>query len=153
MACESWGDDPTIGGRKIEGMKIIVMGCGRVGSRLANTLDAEGHQVTVIDRNVASFRRLREGFTGTTVLGTGIDEDVLRRAGVEDADVFVATTEGDNRNLMSAQIAQRVFNVPMVIARTYDPGRSEIYEKLGLKTYCPTLVGARLLHEMILGKE
>ena len=138
--------------REEEGMKIIVMGCGRVGGRLANMLDSEGHEVTVIDRNAASFRRLREGFSGTTVLGTGIDEDVLRRAGAEEADVFVATTEGDNRNLMSAQIAQKVFNVPTVIARTYDPGRSEIYEKLGLKTYCPTLVGARLLHEMILGK-
>ncbi|MCL4370077.1 MAG: TrkA family potassium uptake protein [Chloroflexi bacterium] len=133
-------------------MKIIVMGCGRVGSRLANVLDSEGHEVTVVDRNSASFKRLRADFGGKTVLGTGIDEDVLRRAGVEHADVFVATTEGDNRNIMSAQIAQKVFNVPMVIARTYDPGRSEIYEKLGLKTYCPTLVGARLLHEMILGK-
>ncbi|HEX2924057.1 MAG TPA: TrkA family potassium uptake protein [Chloroflexota bacterium] len=134
-------------------MKIIVMGCGRVGSRLANVLDSEGHEVVVVDRNQQSFRRLKEDFGGRTVLGTGIDEDVLVRAGVEGADVFVATTEGDNRNLMSAQIAQKVFNVPMVIARTYDPGRSEIYEKLGLKTYCPTLVGARLLHEMILGKE
>ncbi len=134
-------------------MKVIVMGCGRVGSRLANELDSEGHQVTVIDRNSASFRRLRPEFGGKTVLGTGIDEDVLRRGGVEHADVFVATTEGDNRNIMSAQIAQKVFNVPIVIARTYDPGRAEIYEKLGLKTYCPTLVGARLLHEMILGKK
>jgi trk system potassium uptake protein len=134
-------------------MKIIIMGCGRVGSRLANVLDSEGHEVVVVDRNQQSFRRLKEDFGGRTVLGTGIDEDVLVRAGVEGADIFVATTEGDNRNLMSAQIAQNVFKVPMVIARTYDPGRSEIYEKMGLKTYCPTLVGARLLHEMILGKE
>jgi len=124
-----------------------------VGSRLANVLDSEGHEVTVVDRNQQSFRRLREDFGGRTVLGTGIDEDVLVRAGIEGADVFVATTEGDNRNLMAAQLAQKVFDVPTVIARTYDPGRSEIYEKLGLKTYCPTLVGARLLHEMILGKE
>ncbi len=124
-----------------------------MGSRLANVLDSEGHEVTVVDRNQQSFRRLREDFGGRTVLGTGIDEDVLVRAGVEGADVFVATTEGDNRNLMAAQLAQKVFDVPTVIARTYDPGRSEIYEKLGLKTYCPTLVGARLLHEMILGKE
>lgn len=124
-----------------------------MGSRLANVLDSEGHEVTVVDRNQQSFRRLREDFGGRTVLGTGIDEDVLVRAGIEGADVFVATTEGDNRNLMAAQLAQKVFDVPTVIARTYDPGRSEIYEKLGLKTYCPTLVGARLLHEMILGKE
>lgn len=134
-------------------MKIIVMGCGRVGSRLANVLDSEGHEVVVVDRNQQSFRRLSEDFGGRTVLGTGIDEDVLVQAGVEGADVFVATTEGDNRNLMSAQIAQKVFNVPIVIARTYDPGRSDVYEKMGLKTYCPTLIGARLLHEMILGKD
>lgn len=134
-------------------MKVIIMGCGRVGSRLANTLDSEGHEVTVVDTNARSFRRLREGFGGTTVLGTGIDEDVLVRAGVEGADVFVATTEGDNRNIMAAQVARRVFQVPMVIARIYDPGRAEVFGKLGLKTYCPTLVGAQLLHEMISGVE
>jgi len=129
------------------------MGCGRVGSRLANVLDSEGHEVTVVDTNSRSFRRLQEGFRGTTILGTGIDEDVLRRAGIENADVFVATTQGDNRNIMAAQVAQRIFNVPTVIARMYDPGRSEIYEKLGVRTYCPTLVGARILHEMVVGKK
>lgn len=123
-----------------------------MGSRLANVLDSEGHEVTVIDTNTRSFRRIREDFRGTTVLGTGIDEDVLREAGIERADVFVATTEGDNRNLMAAQVAQRVFNVPTVIARTYDIGRSEVFQKLGVNTYCPTLIGAHLLHEMILGK-
>lgn len=86
-------------------------------------------------------------------MGTGIDEDVLIRGGIENADVFVATTEGDNRNIMAAQVAQKVFNVPTVIARMYDVGRSEVFEKLGVKTYCPTLAGARLLHEMILGNE
>lgn len=133
-------------------VKVIIMGCGRVGSRLANTLDTEGHEVTVVDLNSRSFRRLKEGFGGRTVLGTGIDEDVLRQAGADTADAFIATTEGDNRNLMAAQVAQKVFNVPTVIARTYDVGRSEVFEKLGIKTYCPTLVGARILHEMILGK-
>jgi trk system potassium uptake protein TrkA len=134
-------------------MKVIIMGCGRVGSRLANTLDAEGHEVTVVDTNTRSFRRLAETFGGTTVLGTGIDEDILVRAGIEGADVFVATTQGDNRNIMASQIAQTVFNVPTCIARLYDVGRSEVFEKMGLKTYCPTLVGARLLHDMIAGKE
>lgn len=133
-------------------MKIIIMGCGRVGSRLANLLDAEGHDVVVVDLKTRAFRRLRDGFRGRTVLGTGIDEDILRGAGAEDADVLVATTEGDNRNIMAAQVAQKVFDVPMVIARTYDVGRSEVFEKLGIKTYCPTLVGAQILHEMILGK-
>lgn len=134
-------------------MKVIIMGCGRVGSRLASVLDAEGHEVTVVDTNSRSFRRLQEGFGGTTVLGTGIDEDVLVRAGIEAADVFVATTQGDNRNIMAAQVAQTVFNVPMVIARIYDVGRSEIYEKLGVRTYCPTLVGTQVLREMILGEQ
>ncbi|MGI5835843.1 MAG: NAD-binding protein [Chloroflexota bacterium] len=133
-------------------MKIIIMGCGRVGSRLANLLDSEGHDVTVVDLKARSFRRLRDGFKGRTVLGTGIDEDVLKEAGADDADVFVATTEGDNRNIMAAQVAQKVFDVPMVVARTYDVGRSEVFEKLGIKTYCPTLVGAQILHEMILGE-
>jgi trk system potassium uptake protein TrkA len=134
-------------------MKVIVMGCGRVGSRLAAMLDSEGHDVTVVDTNARSFRRLPKSFNGTTILGTGIDNDVLIKAGVEKTDVFVATTEGDNRNIMAAQVAQKVFNVPTVIARMYDVGRAEIYEKLGVKTYCPTLIGARLLHEMIQGKE
>ena len=134
-------------------MKVIIMGCGRVGSRLATMLDSEGHDVTVVDTNTRSFRRLPSSFNGSTVLGTGIDADVLAKAGVEKADVFVATTEGDNRNVMAAQVAQKIFNVPTVIARMYDVGRAEIFAKLGVKTYCPTLAGARLLHDMILGKE
>jgi len=133
-------------------MRVIIMGCGRVGSRLANVLDAEGHDVTVVDVKARSFRRLRENFGGRTVLGTGIDEDILREAGAEQADAFIATTEGDNRNIMAAQVAQKVFNVPTVIARIYDVGRSEVFEKLGIKTYCPTLLGAQILHQMILGK-
>jgi trk system potassium uptake protein TrkA len=131
-------------------MKVVLMGCGRVGSRLATMLDAEGHDVTVIDTNSRAFRRLPGSFKGTTVLGTGIDEEVLVRGGIESADVFVATTEGDNRNIMAAQVAQKVFNVPTVIARMYDVGRAEVFEKLGVKTYCPTLLGARLLHDMVL---
>ncbi|HEX9016323.1 MAG TPA: NAD-binding protein, partial [Chloroflexota bacterium] len=92
-------------------MNIIIMGCGRVGSRLATMLDSEGHDVTVIDTSARSFRRLPASFKGATVLGTGIDSDVLVKAGVERADVFVATTEGDNRNVMAAQVALKMFNV------------------------------------------
>ncbi len=116
-------------------------------------LDSEGHDVTVIDTNARSFRRLHSSFKGATVLGTGIDTDVLSRGGIEKADVFVATTEGDNRNAMAAQVAQKVFHVPTVIARMYDVGRAEIFAKLGIKTYCPTLAGARLIHDMIAGNE
>ncbi len=134
-------------------MKVIIMGCGRVGSRLATMLDNEGHDVTVVDTQARSFRRLPSSFKGTTILGTGIDTDVLAKAGADKADVFVATTEGDNRNVMAAQVAQKVFNVPTVIARMYDVGRAEVFAKLGIKTYSPTLAGARLLYEMIEGKE
>ena len=130
-------------------MRVVIMGCGRVGGRLARLLAEEEHQVTVIDNDSRAFRRLGEGFSGETVLGTGIDEDVLIRAGIEQADVFVAATEGDNRNIMAAQIAQKLFQVPRVVARIYDPGRSAVYRDLGIKTYCPTLVGAQLLRDLI----
>lgn len=134
-------------------MKVVIMGCGRVGSRLAMLLDSEGHQVTVIDTTSRAFRRLGSDFKGTTILGTGIDEDVLRRGGTDSADIFVATTEGDNRNLMAAQVAQKVFNVPVVVARTYDVGRAKVFAELGVRTYCPTLLGAQYLHDLILGEQ
>ena len=125
------------------------MGCGRVGSGLARVLDGAGHDVTVIDTTRDSFRRLGDEFRGSLVLGTGIDEHVLARAGVEGADAFVATTEGDNRNLMAAQVAQQVFHVPVVIARTYDVGRAELFRKLGVRTFCPTLTGVETLEKML----
>ncbi|CAA9581191.1 MAG: TrkA-like protein, partial [uncultured Thermomicrobiales bacterium] len=96
-------------------MKVVIVGCGRVGSRLATQLDREGHTVNVVDTDQGSFSRLPEDFGGATVLGTGIDEDVLRSAGIEDADAFVAVTEGDNRNIMAAQVAREVFGVPKVV--------------------------------------
>lgn len=120
-------------------MKVVIMGCGRVGSRLATRLDREGHTVNVVDTDQGSFSRLPEDFGGATVLGTGIDEDVLRSAGIEDADAFVAVTEGDNRNIMAAQVAREVFGVPEVVTRIYDPAREEIYRGLGLDTICPTV--------------
>ena len=104
-------------------MKVIIVGCGRVGARLAKQLDAEGHQVTVVDQLVSAFNRLGRDFGGNMIVGNCIDEAVLRRAGVEKADCFVSVTNGDNRNLMAAQIAQRFFKVPRVITRLYDPIR------------------------------
>ena len=121
-------------------MKIVIMGCGRVGSRLAALLDREGHIVSVIDTNPRQFKRLGEGFSGNTVIGTGIDEDVLRAAGIEGADAFVAVTEGDNRNIMASQVAKEVFGVPEIITRIYDPVRNKIYRSLGLDTVCPTII-------------
>ena len=121
-------------------MKIVIMGCGRVGSRLAAQLDREGHAVSVIDVNPRQFKRLGENFSGNTIIGTGIDEDVLRAAGIDGADAFIAVTEGDNRNIMASQVAKEIFGVPEVITRIYDPVRNKIYRGLGLDTVCPTLI-------------
>ncbi|HOR00796.1 MAG TPA: TrkA family potassium uptake protein [Anaerolineae bacterium] len=130
-------------------MRIVIMGCGRTGAYLAKTLAGEGHQVTVIDRTSAAFKRLGDDFTGELVMGTGIDEDVLHRAGIEHADVFVAVTDGDNTNVMAAQVARQIFGVRRVICRVYDPLREEIYRNLGLETICPTLLGASRIQEIL----
>lgn len=130
-------------------MKIIIMGCGRVGARLASLLDEDGHEVTVLDIDTYSFRRLPSSFGGTALFGNGIDEEALKRAGIEDADVFVALTQGDNRNVMSCQIAKYIFHVPRVVCRIYDPLREEMYSALGLETLSPTKIFAQLLREKI----
>ena len=132
-------------------MRIVILGCGRVGAYLAKELVAKGHRVTVIDQNSAAFKRLGSDFAGDLVVGTGIDEDVLRRAGIEGAQAFVAVTNGDNTNVMAAQVAKKIFNVPRVICRIYDPLREEIYRSLGLETICPTLLGARRIQEILAG--
>jgi trk system potassium uptake protein TrkA len=137
-------------------MKILIMGCGRVGARLASLLDEDGHQVTILDIDTYSFRRLPPSFGGTALYGNGIDEEVLRKAGIEDVDIFVALTQGDNRNVMSCQIAKHIFNVPRVVCRIYDPLREEMYSALGLETISPTKVFSQLLGEKIeapVGKE
>ena len=126
------------------------MGCGRVGSRLAATLDQEGHEVTVLDVNTYQFTRfLPESFGGRKITGNGIDEDVLRRAGIEEADAFVAVTQGDNRNVMASQIAKHIFGVSRVVCRIYDPIREQMYHDLGLRTISPTKVGAQLIKEAL----
>ena len=126
------------------------MGCGRVGARLAKALDDDGHDVTVLDLNAYQFTRfLPETFGGKKITGNGVDEDVLRRAGIEQADAFVAATQGDNRNVMAAQVAKHVFGVPRVVCRIYDPIREEMYRDLGLRTISPTKVGASLLLEAL----
>ncbi len=130
-------------------MKVIILGCGRVGARLATQLDASGEDVTIIDRNQDSFARLGADYSGSMVLGTGIDEDVLRKAGIQNADAFIAVTNGDNTNAMAAQIAKQIFQVPRVIARLYDPIRVETYQTLGLETVSPTNMGVQRIMEMI----
>jgi len=131
-------------------VKIIIMGCGRVGAQLASLLDAEGHQVTVLDIDAHSFRRLPPSFGGTALVGDGTDEEMLRKAGITEADAFVAVTQGDNRNVMGAQIAKNIFNVPRVICRIYDPLRKDVYEALGLEAVSPTTVFAQLLRDKLL---
>lgn len=129
--------------------KVIIMGCGRVGAQLAQLLDADGHKVTVLDIDAHSFRRLPPKFGGTALLGNGIDVEALKKAGIEKADVFVALTQGDNRNVMAAQIAKRIFEVPRVICRIYDPLRQELYDTLGLEAFSPTTIFAQLIREKI----
>ena len=130
-------------------MKVIIMGCGRVGARLAGLLDTDGHAVTVLDTDTYSFRRLPSQFGGTALIGNGIDEEALKRTGIEEADAFIAVTQGDNRNVMAAQIAKHIFNVPRVICRIYDPLRQELYSTLGLETISPTTVFAQILREKL----
>ncbi len=130
-------------------MKFVILGCGRVGAKLAEMLDAEGHDVTVIDANTDAFRRLGPEFRGTVVVGTGVDEDVLRRAGIETATGFAAVTNDDNDNIMASQIAKLVFKVPKVTTRIYDPLREDVYRSLGLKTISPIKIGAQRLKEAL----
>jgi trk system potassium uptake protein TrkA len=113
---------------------IVIMGCGRVGSSLARSLEKRGHSVAVIDIDVDAFRRLGPDFTGRTVKGVGFDREVLVEAGIESADGFAAVSSGDNSNILSARVVRETFDVSNVVARIYDPGRAEVYERLGIPT-------------------
>jgi Trk K+ transport system NAD-binding subunit len=119
-------------------MKIVIVGCGRVGSTLAENLDADGHEVIIFDIRTSAFDRLPETFKGVAVRGDGTDAEVLRRAGVPGADIFLSLTEGDNRNIMAAQVAIESFSVPQVIAKINDPVRAATYSELGVVTLCRT---------------
>ncbi|GAB2920220.1 TrkA family potassium uptake protein [Micromonospora polyrhachis] len=115
-------------------MHIVIMGCGRVGSTLAHSLESRGHTVAVIDQDADSFRRLGADFGGLTVTGIGFDGEVLRQAGIERADAFAAVSSGDNSNIISARLARETFGVPRVVARIYDQRRAQVYERLGIPT-------------------
>ena len=129
-------------------MKIVIMGCGRVGSQLATKLDEENHDVTILDLNTYQFQRfLPETFGGRKITGNGVDQDVLTRAGIEEADAFVALTQGDNRNITASQIAKHIFNVSRVVCRIKDPIREEMYNDLGLRTVSPTSIGTKMVLE------
>ncbi|NUU20159.1 MAG: TrkA family potassium uptake protein [Streptomycetaceae bacterium] len=115
-------------------MHIVIMGCGRVGSTLAQTLEELGHSVAVVDRDATSFRRLGAHFSGRRVTGVGFDQDTLRAAGIEEAGAFAAVSSGDNSNIIAARVARETFGVENVVARIYDPRRAEVYQRLGIPT-------------------
>lgn len=135
-------------------MNVVVMGCGRVGARVASMLDLNGHRVSIIDLHSTSFQRLPRDFGGDTVIGTGIDEDVLLVANIDTADTFIALSENDNRNIMAAQVARRMFDVPHVIIRIYDPVREDTYRRMGYATICPTTtISALVLDQVSAGNQ
>ncbi len=130
-------------------MNAVVVGCGRVGSQLATMLSVEGHNVTVIDRDDSAFKRLGSTFNGVTVKGLGFDEEVLDEAGIRTADVFAAVTDLDNTNLMAAEVARKIFGVPHVVARLYNPQRERTYQQLDMDYVCGTTLVAESLLEKI----
>jgi trk system potassium uptake protein TrkA len=130
-------------------MKIIIMGCGRVGEQVARLMADEGHAVIVIDVDPRALDRLGADFKGKRVAGVGFDREVLVHAGIEDADAFAATSASDNANVIAARIARNVFHVPRVVARLYDPRRAEIYQRLGLLTISSTNWGAERIRELL----
>lgn len=131
-------------------MYVIIVGCGRVGSELAKLLSGEGHNVVIIDKNQASFDRLGGTFNGLTLVGNAFDTALLKHAGIEKADAFCAVTNGDNTNLISAQVAKKIFKVSKVIARVYDPQRAHIYAALGLDIISGTILFAAMLRDKII---
>jgi len=135
-------------------MNVIVVGCGRVGSQLATLLSVEGHNVVVIDKEPEAFKRLGSSFNGVTIKGVGFDEEILEEAGIGSCDAFAAVTNLDNTNLMAAEVARKIFNVPHVVARLYNPLRERTYIQLDLDYVCgTTLVAETLLDKIHAGHE
>lgn len=134
-------------------MKVIIMGCGRVGEQLSRLMVDEGHEVAVIDNDPGALARLGPEFKGRRIRGVGFDRNVLLEAGIERADAFAATSSSDNANIVAARIARNIFRVPRVVARLYDPRRAEIYRRLGLLTISSTTWAAQRIRELILHAE
>lgn len=133
-------------------MHIVIMGCGRVGSALAQTLEQQGHTVAVIDQDPTAFRRLGSGFGGRRVTGVGFDQDTLREAGIEEAGAFAAVSSGDNSNIIAARVAREMFGIENVAARIYDPRRAEVYQRLGIPTVATVRWTAdQMLRRLLLG--
>ena len=130
-------------------MRVIIVGCGRVGSQLASALSAERHDVVVIDKSPLSFGRLSREFTGRMLTGVGFDREILQKADIEGADAFAATTDSDNANIVAAVTAKETFRVPHVVARIYNSQAAEIYRREGIPTVTPTLWAANTMKTMI----
>lgn len=130
-------------------MRVVIMGCGRVGMLLTQALCQAGHEVAVIDKNPHAFERLPPDFKAKTVHGLGFDRDILEEAGIKEADAFIAVSSGDNSNIVSARVAREHYHVPKVIARIYDPRRAEIYERLNIPTVATTTWGVKQIMLML----
>lgn len=133
-------------------MQIIVVGCGKVGSRFAQMMSQEGHDIVVVDNNRDNFNMLGLNFRGLTVLGVPIDEDVLKQAGIESADGLAAVTPDDNVNMMACQIAKEIFKVPRIFARIQDPVREEVFYQFGVHTVCPTNMAVQEFRALMMGE-
>lgn len=133
-------------------MYIVIVGCGRVGAHVAMLLSEEGHNVVIVDKHEESFKRLSHNFNGVTIVGNGFELDVLKEAGIEKADAFCSLTNGDNTNIMAAQVAQKIFKVPRVIARVYDSARAQIYKTLGLEVLSGTVLFASMIRDKLVDR-
>lgn len=131
-------------------MHVIIIGCGKVGSKFANVLSEEGHDVVIVDNDREAFKLLKPDFNGITVVGVPIDLDVLKQTGIETADALAAVTPDDSINIMVSQIAKEIFKVPKVIARIYNPAREQVFHQFGLSTICPTNLTVDAIKAMIL---
>ena len=134
-------------------MQIIVIGCGKVGAKLAQALSEEGHDIVIVDNDRNAFKSLSPEFNGITITGVPIDQDVLKQAGIEVADALAAVTPDDNVNIMTCQVAKEIFKVPRVIARIYNPEREHIFHQFGLETICPTNLTVDVIHSLVLGED
>ncbi len=134
-------------------MNIVIIGCGKVGSGLANSLYKMGHDISVIDAHEENFLRLEEAFTGFTIQGVPIDLDVLKRGGIEACDFLVAVYDDDNVNVMVSQVAREIFQVPKVLTRIYDPRRKNVFSEFGLHTICPTSLTVDVIEKLIDNEE
>lgn len=133
-------------------MHVIIIGCGKVGASFAKILHSEGHDVVIVDNDANNFKALGPGFAGVMITGVPIDQDVLKRAGIETADALAAVTPDDNVNIMVCQVAKEIFKIPKVIARIYNPDREHVFHHFGLETICPTNLTVDVIRSIITGE-